>query len=73
MKPTPIETSYKKADKLLDDFAKKHAIPDADLHIMKTEVNQLMISLHNEVVTEMRENLLPEINKVYERHGYKKA
>lgn len=70
--PTPIEISYKKANRLLDELANKYAISDTDVTITKGEINTLMINLHNTVVEEMRENLLPEINKLYERHGYKK-
>lgn len=68
----PIEASYKKAAKLIADFGRKHEIRDVDIDLLKGEMNLVLVELHNAVVGNMKEDLLPEINKLYERYGYKK-
>lgn len=70
--PSPIDVAYKKANRLLDDFGTKYEIQEVDLDILKGEVNQVMVLLHNEVLAEIKENALQDIIKVYEKYGYRR-
>lgn len=72
MKTLPIDSSYKDLNKLISDLGKKYAIADTDLEIFRGEVQLIMIDLQNNTVLSMKEDLLPEINKLYERYGYRK-
>lgn len=71
-KVLPIDSSYKALNKLTSDLGKKYAIADTDLEIFRGEVQLIMIELQNNTVLSMKEDLLPEINKVFEKFGYKK-
>lgn len=72
MKILPINIAYKNADKLITEFGKKHAITDVDLEIFRGELQLVLIELQNNTVLTMKEDLLPEINKLMEKYGYRR-
>lgn len=65
--PPKIEEAYKRADKLVDALNIDKEEKDA----LRTQINELIVSVHNTVVQEMKENVGVEINKTLEKLGYK--
>jgi Mor family transcriptional regulator len=65
--PPKIEDAYKQADKLIDALSLDKEEKDA----LRDKVHQLIVSVHNTVVQEMRDSVGVEINKTLEKLGYK--
>ncbi len=72
MKENPVDIAYKSANKLVADIGRKYSMSDTDVNLLKAEMELVLIELHNSIVQNMKTDILPEINKVFDKFGYKK-
>ena len=70
--PPPIESIFRKVDLLVDDISRTHKISKESANLLKEELNELMISVHNIAVKEMKTHAIEEITKTLEKYEFRR-
>lgn len=71
-RPLPIDSHFKNARRIAHEYCENHNLNQEAENNLEIELRTLIISVHNDVVTRMSNNIIGEISHALRlKYGYK--